>query len=259
MVDLKLYIGINMNEISLALSGGASRGAYHLGVLHFLDEQKIQVKAISATSIGSIIGASYASGVSPKEQLEIFKSKEFKSIFSLNLFNGSLLRMNEQSELINKLLPIKNLEDLKIPLHITAIDMQNGEEIYFKKGNVKQICLASSALVPIFARVEYEGKYLIDGGVIDHMPIQPLKQYPYKIVAVDLHPVYSKNVKNGIYSNLKRALFLRFYKRVTTPQTQCDVYISSPKLQNYSIFSLKHLDAMFQMGYEDAHCLVEKS
>lgn len=241
-----------MNEISLALSGGAARGAYHLGVLHFLDKQNIKVKAISATSIGSIIGASYAGGVTPKEQLEIFKSKEFKDIFSLNLFGGSFLKADYKAKIIERLLPVKNLEDLDIPLHVTAVDIQTGEENYFSSGNTQLICLASSALVPIFAPVEYDGNKLIDGGIVNHMPTEPLKQYPYKIVGVDLHPVYPKNINNSIFSNFKRAIFIRAYKRSAAFENLCDIYISSPKLENYSIFSLKHLDEMFKLGYEDA-------
>lgn len=253
MEDLRFYIGIKgMNEISLALSGGAARGAYHLGILQFLDEQNIKVKAISATSIGAIIGASYASGVSPKEQMEIFKSKEFKDIFSLNLFKGSLLKANYKSKIIQRLLPVKNLEELNIPLHVTAVDIQSGEYLYFNSGNTKQICLASSALIPIFPSVEYDGKRLVDGGIINHMPTEPLKQYPYKIVGVNLHPIYAKNVNNTLLSNLKRAIFLRTYKRDRASKNLCDFYISSPKLENYSLFSLKYLDEMFEMGYEDA-------
>lgn len=242
----------DMNEISLALSGGAARGAYHLGVLHFLDEQNIKVKAISATSIGAIIGASYASGVTPKEQLGIFKSKEFKDIFSLNLFGGSLLKVNHKAKILERLLPVKNIEDLNIPLHVTAVDIQSGEEICFRSGNTEQICLTSSALVPIFAPVEYDGKRLVDGAVINHMPIEPLKQYPYKIVGVNLLPIYPQKITNSIFSNFKRTVSIRAYKISTASQNLCDIYISSPKLKNYSIFSLKHLDEIFKLGYEDA-------
>jgi len=246
-----------MNEVSLALSGGAARGAYHLGVLDYLDEKNIKVKAISATSIGAIIATSYASGISPKEQLEIFKSKEFKEIFSLNLFKGSLLKADYESKIIQRLLPVKNIEELNIPLHITAVDVQSGDYIYFSSGSTAQICLASSAIIPIFPSVEYDGKRLVDGGIINHMPIEPLNQYHYKIIGVNLHPTYPKNVNNTLFSNLKRAIFLRAYEISQASKNLCDIYISSPELENYSLFSLKYLDEMFQMGYEDASSMLK--
>lgn len=241
-----------MNEISLALSGGAARGAYQLGVLQFLDEQNIQVKAISAASIGSIIGASYASGVSPKEQLKIYKSKEFRKTFSINFFGGSFLKVNYKARIFEDLMPIKNIEDLRIPTYINAVDMQSGENICFNSGDTELICLGSSALVPMFPPIAYEGYKLIDGGTINHMPIEELKKYPYKIVGVNLHPIYSEEINNNIYSNFKRAVFLGAYRNSLHVKNECDIYITSPKLKEYSLFSFKYLDEMFQLGYGDA-------
>ena len=89
-----------MSEITLALSGGAARGAYHLGVLHFIEEEGLHVRAVSATSIGAVIGASWLCGVSAKEQLDIFKSKEFKRIFSFNYFRKSLYKIDMNAKIL---------------------------------------------------------------------------------------------------------------------------------------------------------------
>lgn len=245
-----------MKEITLALSGGAAKGAYHLGVLQYLDEQNVRIKAISATSIGAVIGASYACGISPKEQLEIFKSKEFRKIFSLNLFSGSLFKVDANAEILKRLIPLEKLEDLAIPLYLSAVDMHSGEYLYFSSGDVKQICLAASALVPMFSSVVYTDKTLIDGGIINNMPIKPLKQYPYKIVGINLKPVSCENTKNSLFSILKRVVFLRTYGNAQMAKNKCDVYITSFVLEKYSMFSFKHLDAMFKLGYEDAKKLL---
>lgn len=241
------------NEISLALSGGAARGAYHLGVLQYFDESNIEVKAMSATSIGAIVGASYASGVKPKEQLAIFKSEEFKKIFSLNTFHGSLFKIDSHAKILETLIPIKRMEEFKIPLYISAVDIENGENIYFSSGDVKEICLSASALTPIFPPVLYNNKKLIDGGTINHMPLQPLEQYSYQLVGVNLHPIYDESVSNSsMYSIFKRAVFLGTFRNSLEAKKKCDIYISSPKLENYSLFSFKNLDELFALGYEDA-------
>ena len=104
-----------MKEITLCLSGGAARGAYHLGVLQYIEESGIEVKAISATSIGAIIAASWLSGVSAKEQLAIFKSREFKKIFSFNFFRGSLFSIDTTAKIIKKLVPKKILKIFLFP------------------------------------------------------------------------------------------------------------------------------------------------
>lgn len=245
-----------MSGITLALSGGAARGAYHLGVLQFIDENKFCVKAICGTSIGAIVGASYASGVRPKEQLEIFKSRDFKEIFSFNYFNKSLYKIDKSMPILDKLLPESYLEDLKMPVYLTAVDLYSGNNLYFSQGSIIDLCLASSALVPLFPPVEYEEKRLVDGGVIDHMPIEPLKDYMYPIVGVNLHPIQTGVYKNSFIQNLKRVLFLNTYGNVSYNKRFCDVYITSQNLTKYSLFSFKYLDELFQLGYNDAQHLL---
>ena len=241
-----------MREITLALSGGAARGAYHLGVLHFIEENDITVKAICATSIGAIIGASWLSGISAKEQLAIFKSREFKKIFSFNFFRKSIYKIDMNAEILDTLVPKRNIEDLDTPLYITAVDINSGENIYFNSGDIKSVCFASSALVPMFEPVEYNGHKLVDGGFIDHIPTKPLKSYVYETVGVNLHPIYEAEVKENIFSYIKRTFYLSTYRDSFEAKADCDIYITSKKLPTYSIFSFKHFDELFELGYQDA-------
>lgn len=241
-----------MREITLALSGGAARGAYHLGVLQYIEENDIRVKAISATSIGAIVASSWLSGVSAKEQLSIYKSREFKKIFSFNFFRKSIYKIDMNAEIVNTLVPKKNIEDLDIPLYITAVDINSGENIYFDKGDIKTICFASSALIPMFPPIKHDEYMLADGGFIDHMPIQALQSYKYEMVGVNLHPIYKSETKEGLFSYLKRVLSIRMYKNSFTAKAESDIYITSEKLLDFSLFSFKHFDELFELGYQDA-------
>ncbi len=241
-----------MKEITLALSGGAARGAYHLGVLQFIEENDIEVKAISATSIGAIIGASWLSGVSAKEQLAIFKSKEFKKIFRFNFFRKSIYKIDTTATVLDSLVLKKNIQDLDVPFFVTAIDIKSGQNIYFDSGDLKTLCFASSALVPIFAPVKYNGYKLADGGFIDHIPIQPLKSFPFEIVGINLHPIYTREVDDSIFSYIKRVLYISMYRDSFDAKFNSDIYITSKKLLDYSIFSFNHFDELFELGYQDA-------
>ena len=241
-----------MKEITLCLSGGAARGAYHLGVLQYIEESGIEVKAISATSIGAIIAASWLSGVSAKEQLAIFKSREFKKIFSFNFFRGSLFSIDTTAKIIKKLVPKKNIEDLPIPLHVSAVDINSGQNIYFDSGDIVTLCIASSALIPVFKPIRYNEKMLADGGFIDHIPLLPLQSYPYKIVGVNLHPIYEREVDVGIFSYIKRILYLSTYRDSFEASVHSDIYITSKKLLGYSLFSFNRFDELFELGYQDA-------
>jgi len=246
-----------MSEISLALSGGAARGAYHLGVLQYIDEMNIKVKAICGTSIGAIIGTSYAAGVSPLRQLEIFKSREFKNIFSFNFFHNSIFSIDSKAAIMEQLMPIDNLEGLSIPVYFTAVDLNTGEELFFYQGKIPEICLASSALIPMFEPVKYNGRILGDGGLINHMPISPLLEHPYSIVGVNLHPLTISHKQNNIYNFIKRAIYLKTYSSSQDSQKKCNFFITNDKLRNYSLFSLKHLDEIFELGYQDAGSLID--
>lgn len=247
-----------MREISLALSGGAARGAYHLGVLQRIDEMGISVKAICGTSIGAIIGASYLSGVTPKRQLEIFKSSEFKDIFSFNYFRKSIFKINYSAQIIKELVLYDRLEQLSRPMFATALDLTSGKEKYYNSGDTKQICFGSSALVPLFAPVEYDGLLLVDGGFINHMPYLPLLEYECPIVGVNLHPNTIAKKQNSIYDFIKRTTYLNTFSNTQNSENHCETVITNDKLRDYSLVSFKYLDELFELGYADARAMLEK-
>jgi NTE family protein len=247
-----------MSGISLALSGGAARGAYHLGVLQRIDEMGISVKAICGTSIGAVIGTSYAAGVKPQRQLEIFKSPEFRDIFSFNYFRKSIFKINYNTQIINELIPCESLEKLNMPMFVTALDLISGQELYYSSGKIPKLCFGSCALVPLFPPVEHEGHLLADGGFVNHMPFMPLLNYNYPIVGVNLHPINISQKQHSMYDFIKRTVYLNTYSNSQNSQKNCDSVITNDKLRDYSLVSFKHLDEMFELGYIDAKVLLKK-
>ena len=241
-----------IKEVALCLSGGGARGAYHLGVLHYLDEQNIKVKAIAATSIGSIIAASYAAGVSPKEQLEILKSKEVKKLFKFNWFKESIFNIDIEAEILKKLVPITNMNELNIPLYITAVDLDEAQERVFYTGDIYQLCQASSALVPFFKAVKIDEKTYVDGGVFNHIPVAPLINLNTPILGVNLHPFVNNKAALSLFSYLKRSIVSSMQKNVQKAKEVCEYFIESQEITNYSILSLKNFDALFELGYQEA-------
>ncbi|MEJ2414084.1 MAG: patatin-like phospholipase family protein [Sulfurimonas sp.] len=241
-----------IKEVVVALSGGGARGAYHLGVLHYLDEQNIKVKAIAATSIGSIVAASYASGVSPKDQLEILKSKEVKKLFKFNWFRNSVFNIDIEAQVLKKLVPFTNMNELNIPLYITAVDLDVAQERIFNQGDIYKLCQASSALVPFFKAVEIEQKTYIDGGVFNHIPIAPLINFNTPILGVNLHPFIKNVAAYNLFSYLKRSITSSMQRNVQQAKEICDFFIESPEITNYSILSLKNFDALFELCYQEA-------
>lgn len=235
-------------EISLSLSGGAARGAFHLGVIDSLEELGVKIRAISGSSIGAVVGAGYASGLKPKEMLFIFKSAEFRRTIKLNLHRGSLWRIDTSQTVFDKLLNGKSsFKELELPLHVGVTDLSTGRMCYKNSGDLKDTISASCALLPFFAPMLLEGRWCADGGYMDNLPIEPLKKYGFPIVGVNLHPLlpFSKGLL------LKRALFLSWHASIASHLNELKYCISSPKLAKYPLFSLSKLDELYELGYKE--------
>lgn len=241
-------MGIRQYEITIGLSGGAARGAYHIGVLTKFDELGIKIKALSGASIGSFISVAYASGIKPKEILEIIKTDDFKKAFGINLpFNKSIAKIDIASKIIQNLLKFKNLEELNIPVHLSAADLKSGEVVYFDKGDMVKIVLGSCAIVPFLEAIRYENYILVDGCYKDNLPIKPLEKYEIPIVAVDLKPITNFE-KENIVSTTVRALQIALTPSRTKLSKRA-IYITSPELDKFSLVSFKKFDALFELGY----------
>ncbi|MDR3346392.1 MAG: patatin-like phospholipase family protein [Campylobacteraceae bacterium] len=236
--------------VSLVLSGGGARGFFHLGVLQALDELKIPVKEISGASIGAIVGAFYLAGNSPIEIFDFFKSGRYKKSFKLNLFGGSLFKVDVENKIFDEMLgDVKNLEDLPKPLYVSVTNIQQGSVSYLNKGDIKKLVLASGALYPLIGKVVVEGEYLIDGGVMDNFPISPLKGTKYPLIGSNLHP----NIYQPKQSVFVRAFFLASLARGLEDKIKlCDYYLAPKELVGRSIFSLKNADKLFKLGYDEA-------
>jgi NTE family protein len=238
------------NGISLVLSGGGARGAFHLGILQALDELKIPIREISGASIGAIIGAFYLAGKTPIEIFNFFDSHKFRKVLKFNIFKGSLFKIDTKHKFFDEMLgEFKNIENLPRPLHVSVTDIKKGVALYCDKGEIKKIVTASGALYPIFEAIDIDGDKCIDGGVLDNFPIQPLLNTKYPIFGSNLHP----NVYNPKQSIAIRALFLTCMKRGMEEKRQkCDYYLSPEELASHNILSLKRLDKLFTLGYEEA-------
>lgn len=241
-------------NLAFALGGGAARGAFHLGVLNFCEENNIIINAYSGCSIGAIIAASHASGVSAKNQLEIFSSKELREIFKFNYLKGSLVKIDFNTKIVKELLPIDNLEDISKPVFVNSYDIKTKKSYYFDKGNTIKLCLASSALIPLFNAVKYEKMYLIDGGVNDNLPLKPLENKNYDICSIDLFATNkaTNNRKFKVCQYLKKKFLTQLYENKKYTLNKTKYYIGNPKIRNFSLFTFSELDECFKFGYKEA-------
>jgi NTE family protein len=169
--------------IGLALSGGATHGAAHIGVLQVLEREGIQPDFVAGTSAGALIGAAYCAGV-PLDDIErLFLSVEWPNLLKISL-KPKLSIFNTQpmeAFLIAKIGDF-SFTDLKIPLTVIACDITTGERIILNEGSVAQAIRASSAIPALFSPVEINGRLLVDGGIVDDLPVEQVVSMGAKFV-----------------------------------------------------------------------------
>lgn len=236
-------------NISLALSGGGARGIFHLGFIEALQENGVQIKAISGSSSGSIIGAIIACGVKPRDALIIFKSNKFKKLFKFNWFLKSIFTINLDAKLLDKLFIYKDLSDTKIPFFSCVIDYDTHETIYFDKGDAKKLLYASCAFFPLFRPIKYKNRILIDGGLLNFIPIKPLVDFGYPILAINV--IYDYESKKISFKTMIVKIYKFFISaKISKNIEKCTWYIVPKEISKYKIFSFDKLQEKFDLGYK---------
>jgi len=163
-------------DISLALGGGGAKGIAHLGVLLCLERHGYKIRAISGTSAGGIIAAIYAAGFSPSEMLDRFLRIDQSSLYGRLPGDGpSLLGVVGINKILHEMIGECTFSDLKIPTALTAVDLESEEEVILKKGRVIDAILATIALPGVFPPHLWDGRHLVDGGLLDPVPVQPAR------------------------------------------------------------------------------------
>jgi len=238
-------------EVSLCLSGGAARGAFHLGVVSVLEDNNVKIRAISGASVGALIGASLACGRGAKEILEILKSKEFRKVFKFNLGKGHIFKIDIDAPVLTKLINKNSFEELDIPFEISVSNINKADVEYHNCGNdFKKLVLASCAIAPLLSPVTIDDKLLVDGGFMDNFPVQTLKKFPYKIVGINLYPYKASRPKSMI-SWIKMIIYSSWQKDNIKKSELCDIYISSDRLNKLSTYTFRDIDRAYELGREE--------
>ena len=177
-------------EISLALGGGGVRGVAHIGVLRALEKHGFEIKAIAGTSAGGLVGAVYAAGCTTEEIESSFKELNEKISFHRKAHDKpSLLGLSGITNKLSELLADRTFDELKIPFAATAVSLFSGKEIILRKGKVIDAVQATIAIPGVFPSQEIGGQVLIDGGILDPVPVKVARwmQPKLPVVAVMLH------------------------------------------------------------------------
>lgn len=182
----------NKKLTGLALGSGGAKGIAHISVIEYLEKKSVKIDMIAGSSAGALIGAIYLCGNLSKFKSELisFTKADLISMISPIIPVSGLINSSRIMKWLEKFIPSDiNIESLPIPLTIIASDFTTGDQILFSKGNLLSAVRASISVPGIFQPVNYAGKVMIDGGVVNPLPVDILKSSgASKIIAVNLHP-----------------------------------------------------------------------
>ncbi len=169
-------------KVGLALGSGAARGLAHIGVLQALEENRIIPHYIAGSSIGAVVGALYAAGVTPKMMEGLALNLDMKRYYDVMVPRTGFIQGKKIEELVKLLTQDKDFDDLSIPLTVTAVDLKKCKLVELNKGKVHEGVRASISIPGIFTPVQ-QGEYLlVDGGLLARVPVDTVKKMGADVV-----------------------------------------------------------------------------
>jgi NTE family protein len=275
-------------RIGLTLSGGGAKGLAHIGILKAIDSAGLKIDYITGTSMGSILGALYAIGYSADSiekiarhidwDLLLSNQSSMRSIimeekdeyskydielpwvnnwfrFATGVIEGQELWL-KFDELFRPVYAIKDFSKFSIPFKCVAADISTGEAVVMDTGEIVTALRASMAIPSVFTAVEYEGKKLVDGGIVRNFPVKDVKKMGADLVIGSnaSGPLLSSaQVKNAIQVLLQVA----FFREAEDTRTQiplCTIYVHLP-VDNYSMSSFSQSGEVLEAGLEEGRRL----
>ncbi len=272
-------------RIGLVLGGGGARGAAHIGVLKVIEENKIPVDYIVGTSMGAIVGGLYASGMSPDEIEKTFNSIDWKDLFTDRPSREDLSFRHKQARkqlidfemgfkkgkfvlpkgliagqklgflLKSMTLQVSDIEDfdkLPIPFRPVATDIETGEMVVLKKGNLAEALRASMSVPAVFSPVEIDERVLVDGGIVKNLPVDIARQMGADIIiAVNVGVPLAKREKLGslidITMQVVGIMTLQNVKEELSKIKEKDLLIS-PDLGDYTTSDFIKAQEIIKLG-----------
>jgi NTE family protein len=238
----------------LVLSGGGARGIAHLGAVKALYEEGHRFDVITGTSMGAIVGSVLANGYEPDEIMEKLTGNLFLSFFRPDLSTSNMLSMNGARKILEKILTVKNIEDLPIPFIATATDFIHGKPAYFDRGHIINAVIASASIPVIFPPAIINGIQYIDGGILNNLPVRHIREDCESVFGFHVNP-QNLGLQNGEVKGLiniaDRAFNLCMLSNVLPDIKLCDFYLEHENMDEYTTFDFGKSKELFAIGYEN--------
>ncbi|MBN2423316.1 patatin-like phospholipase family protein [Candidatus Woesearchaeota archaeon] len=248
-------------KIGLVLSGGGVRGFAHAGVLKVLEKHRIKVTAIAGTSMGSIIGAMYASGLTAAKIEELilnFRLQDLFRVIDLSFSNKGFVRGEKILKYFMTLIKAKRFEELKIPLVVNAVDIISEKEIIFRKGDLSEALSASTCFPGVFEPKIIKDKLMMDGGLQNPLALGLLKKYNLDFsILVNVTTGFSKEInweKPSVIDIFKQSINIMQDEliKLRLNTTKEDYILIQPDVGKTRLWDIRNSRKIINMGEKAA-------
>ena len=247
---------IGMKITGVAFGGGAVLGAAHIGVLRAMSELDIPVRMVSGTSIGAFIAALYAFGKSWQDIRDLALHLDWPDLSGLDISRYGLLSNKKFGTIVTRLLGDKNIEEAQIPLSMVATDIGTGRKVVLRSGNVAAAVMASSCIPGIFKPVTYGGQMLVDGVLMENVPVSPLKGSGAEaVICIDLLAHHRFTKPENITGLLLNAFYCAIANTTSLQTASADLCIS-PDLSAFNLIDTAAIADIMEAGYQAAYPLL---
>lgn len=243
-----------MKTFGIALSSGGAKGYVHIGVLKFLEEKKLIPKYISGSSIGGLVGAAFSLGYSAAKMESIARNLDKKKLFDYTIPLDSVIKAKNIDEFLESLLEDKTFEDCRCNLIVTKTNISNQRIEYTDSGLLFDAVRASIRIPGFFPPFRVNSQEFVDGGVLDPIPILPIKDKVDVVLAVKFYNNYETEVKNRFPNIVKTVLKTistteSYIREEKLKQNPPDILLDIKETSEKSIFDYNHITEMIDLGY----------
>jgi len=258
-------------RVSLVLGSGGARGLAHIGVIQVLEETGYEISYISGCSIGAMIGGIYAAGSldAYTDWVTDMQAKDILNLLDFSFGWQGLFKGDRIIGILREMVGEKNIEDLDLGFTAVATDLKEQREIWFNSGPLFDAIRASIAIPSVLTPWEYQGKTLVDGGLLNPVPIAPaLNQHADRIIAVNLNGRRSRRDHEG---NVGVSGLPGFLDVMTTSFETMQATITRLKLAAYTpdavieiprdacrFYEFNRADEMIESGRQQAMAVLEE-
>lgn len=240
-------------RFGLALSGGTAKSIAHIGVLRALEEADLRPDFIVGTSGGSLIGVVYASGVGIDHMVEMAAAVNWRRLARVRIPRLGLFSNQGVAQLVRDNVGDLRFEDLAIPACVVATDLLSGEKVVFSSGLVAPAVQASCSIPQIFSPVEIDGGLYADGGFVEYLPVETLRERGCEI-AVGVHlgayADFTEPPRNFL-SLVLRTIGIVGVRNARTSAALADVVIA-PDMRGFASFDLGRAHELIDVGHRAA-------